>query len=610
MRIGRRTIDIALVVLGVASLVCLSPVGSALAVIAAISVIGLPITLAMGAIPSLFLFLLLARLIHLMLAAAGLRFWPASALLSLGLLAAIPFVENRKLDAEAGTLIAKDIRTIGNRPASGTLAYVGRDNGKSATECGDFCRRALLNGAVDAVLVASSKSSGEIPADSLQGSLYRLERMATCPPVDIKEGERIEIPGEERQWGDKSSADLLRLEAAQGICLTKRDAALAEADAAIVAGSVKRGESPYTAGLSLSADTVSAERISYYVRENGALTERYRSTGVTYYRMLPLLLPSYVSGYGLKLAPGFLRSTAYAGDAKRYRAQPSLAAFVIETLGLDLGLRDEDASEATRAVVAAALAGPGPVDRANIKVMQDFFEEIHRRKDADEADAALALRILADRRVPVPRAASAPVRKFARDDPALAREFAAVLFDRLSEIDPAQREDDPDYLGYPLAYLAGAIAALPDGAILPYRSQLERLAHDSEARVRAYSALRRLSVFGSEAVSTLIFLIDDSWIQKKRDGNDWQHPYLAGIQGLCLLGSPGKAAIPMLYSRLEDGTVVKFASYWDLAINTLVSLGAEADEMWLYLQTDDRNHTRERFDSEVRRAQRKIDCSY
>ena len=160
-------------------------------------------------------------------------------------------------------------------------------------------------------------------------------------------------------------------------------------------------------------------------------------------------------------------------------------------------------------------------------------------------------------------------------------------------------------------YLAGAIAALPDGAILPYRSQLERLAHDSEARVRAYSALRRLSVFGAEAVSTLIFLIDDSWIQKtKREGNDWQHPYLAGIQGLCLLASPGKAAIPMLYSRLEDGTVVKFASYWDLAINTLVSLGAEADEMWLYLQTDDRNHTRERFDSEVRRAQRKIDCSY
>ena len=157
MRIGSRTIDIALVVLGVASLICLSPVGSALAVIAATSVIGLPITLAMGAIPSLFLFLLLARLIHLMLAAAGLRFWPVSALLSFGLLAVIPFVENRKLDAEAGTLIAKDIRTIGNRPASGTLAYVGRDSGKSATECGDFCRRALLNGAVDGVLVAGSK---------------------------------------------------------------------------------------------------------------------------------------------------------------------------------------------------------------------------------------------------------------------------------------------------------------------------------------------------------------------------------------------------------------------------------------------------------------------
>jgi hypothetical protein len=47
-----------------------------------------------------------------------------------------------------------------------------------------------------------------------------------------------------------------------------------------------------------------------------------------------------------------------------------------------------------------------------------------------------------------------------------------------------------------------------------------------------------------------------------------------------------------------------------MTINTLVSLGADPDEMWAYLQTDDSNHTRGRFDSEVSRAQRKVDCSY
>ena len=87
MRLNARNFDIMLVALGVVSLICLSPIGSLLAIVTAISIIGLPITLLMGAIPPLFLFLLLARLIHFALSSLGLRFWPASAALSLGLLA-------------------------------------------------------------------------------------------------------------------------------------------------------------------------------------------------------------------------------------------------------------------------------------------------------------------------------------------------------------------------------------------------------------------------------------------------------------------------------------------------------------------------------------------
>lgn len=611
MRLIARNFDIALVALGLLSLLCLSPFGSVLAIIAGISIIGLPIMLLMGLIPPLFLFLLLARIIHFGLSKVGLRFWPASAALSLGLLAAIPYIENRKLDVEAWKLVAGDITEIGVRPAPKTLAYVRSGIGARATVCDDFCQRALLNGVVDGILLVNAKSLGEGPGNSLEGSLYRLESLASCPSIDLDDGGRLAIPGETGQWGDKSAADLLRLKAAQGACVTRRDATLAEADAVIMAGNVKRGASPYSAGLSISADTVSAERISFYAREDGALAERYRTTGVTYHRLLPLLMPSYVSGYGLELVPGFLRGTAYLGNAERYRSEPSFPLFLTETLGLDLALRDEDASEATQAVISAALDGAGPIDRANIKVMEDFFLEVHQRRDGDKSDAALALRVLQDRRVPIPRWAAAPVRKFAGDDPAFARDFAAALFGRLFEINPAEKEDHPTFLGYTLGYLAGAISALPDDAILPYRSELERLARDSEARVPAYGALTRLSVFGAEAVPTFIFLIDDSAThQTDRSSNAWQHPYLAGIQGLCLTGPAGKAAIPMLYGRLEDGSVVKFASYWRLTIHTLVGLGADPDEMWTYLQTKDANHTRQRFDAEVRRAQRKVECYY
>lgn len=610
MRISARTFDIALVVLGVASLICLSPIGSVLAIIAAISIIGLPITLLMGAIPPIFVFLLLARLIHLVLSAVGLRFWPVSAALSLGLLALVPYLENRRLDTEAQALVSGDVPGIGAPPAISTLAYVQPGSGSQATGCADLCQRALLNGAVERIIMAGSKGLDPAPADDLAGKLYQLERMATCPPFDLREGERLDIPGEQTQWGDKSPGDLLRLKAARGICLTARDATLAEADAALVAGRIKQGQSPYSAGLSLSADTISAERLALFVRHDGELVERYRATGVTWYPMLPIMLPSYVGGYGLELGAGFLRSTAYLGDAERYRASPLLGLFLTQKLRLDLTLHDVDAIQMTREVIAAALDRDGPIDRANAKVMQDFFETMSRRNDANKADALLALRIMQDRRVPVPRDASAPVRKFAKDDPALAREFAAVLFGRLFEIDPGEKEDDPDYLGYPLSYLANAIAILPDHAILPYRGELERLAHDRLARVPAYVALKRLSVFGADAVPTLIFLIDDSASEQDRSSNAWQHPYLAGIQGLCGMGTAGNAAVPMLYERLADGRMVRYGAYWDMTINTLVSLGANPGEMWTDMQSTEPNYTRDRFDAEVRRAQRKVDCSY
>ena len=610
MRISARTFDIALVVLGVASLICLSPIGSVIAIIAAISIIGLPLTLLLGAIPSIFLFLLLARLIHLALRAVGLRFWPASAALALGLLALIPYFENQRLSTEASALTAGDTTAIGPLPAISTVAYVQYGMSNREIGCGDFCQRALLNGVVTQFIMVSSKEPGGTLADDLVGKLYRLDPMAICPAFDLKEGDSINIPGEKTVWGDKSPADLLRLKAAQGICLTTRAAALDEADGILVAGRIKKGQSPYSAGLSLLADTVSAERLALFVRQDGELVERYRATGVTYYPMLPILLPSYVGGYGLELAPGFLRSTAYLGDAERFRPAPSLGHFLADKMHFDLALRDADATQVTQDVIAAALDRPGPIDRANVKVMEDFFETLSRRKDAQRADAELALRVLADRRVPVPRMASAPVRKFARNDPALAQEFAAVLFGRLFEIDPSAKEDDPDYLGYPLAYLANAIADLPDDAILPYRDQLERLARDREARIQAYRALRRLSVFGADTVPTLIFLIDDSYAAKDRTSNTWQHPYLAGVQGLCGLGPAGNAAVPLLYERLEDGRVVQYGAYWKMTINTLISLGADPDEAWTYMESKKQNYTRDRFDSVVRRAQHKIDCSY
>ena len=613
-RLRSRSIDTWLVVLGLAALVCLSPIGATIAVIAAISIIGLPITLILAAIPPIFVFLLCARIAHILLALVGVRFWPFSAVLALAALAVVPLLENRRLEAAVATLMSGDMDGIVEPPAMRTLAFVTAGSARDKGRCDDFCQRALLKQSVGRIVMIKAKPPLGEPDDASEGTMYRLEQRAACPDFDLSDGmNNLSMPGEIRQWGDKSPADLLRLKAASGTCLIAEPARLSDADAVLVWGAVTDRNSANNAGLDPFADTIRADRLSFYSRDEGRLVERYRSTGVTYSPLLPLLLPSYSSGYGLELKPGFLRRTAYRGEAKIYHPAPPLEPFLQKSLGFDLAIGEEDQRDtSTDEIIVAALDQPGPIDRARVKVMADFFEGIHRRKDATHDDAVLAARILEDRRVPVPRSASAPVRKFAANDPALAARFAAALFGRLFEIPPGEKEDHPTYLGYSIGYLASAIASLPADAIRPYRAELERLARDPEARVNAYVALRRLSVFGADAIPTLIYLIDDSasYRADRNNRNAWQHPYLAGVQGLCGIGQEAGPAIPLIYERLDDGTIVKFASYWDMTINTLVSLGADPDEMWNHLQTSDKNHTRERFDREVSRARKKRDCSY
>jgi hypothetical protein len=613
-RLRSLSIDTWLVVLGLAALVCLSPIGATIAVIAAISIVGLPLTLILAAIPPIFVFLLSARIAHILLALVGVRFWPFSAVLALAALAVVPFIENRRLEANVATLMSGDIDRIAAPPAMTTLAVVTTGGFRRKAECDDFCQRALLKQAVGRILMVKAKAPLGEPDDATEGTMYRLEQRAACPDFDLSDGmNKLAIPGNVRQQGDKSPADLLRLKAASGTCLIVEPATLADADAVLLWGAVTDRNSARDAGLDPFADTVRAERLSFYGRDNGSLVEHYRSTGVTYSPLLPLLLPSYASGYGLKMKPGFLRRTVYEGEAKQYDPAPPLEPFLRKSLGFDLAIGEADQRDtSTEEIIVAALDQPGPIDRAKAKVMADFFEEIHRSKDATTDDAMLAARILEDRRVPVPRNASAPVRKFAGDDPALASRFAAALFGRLFDTPPDEKEDHPTYLGYSIGYLASAIASLPEDAVRPYRAELERLARDPEARVNAYVALRRLSVFGADAIPTLIYLIDDAQNYKadKNNRNAWQHPYLAGVQGLCHIGSEAGPAVPLIYERLDDGTIVKFASYWDMTINTLIGMGAEPDEMWPHLQTSDKNHTRERFDLEVRRARKKRDCSY
>jgi hypothetical protein len=615
---GRRVsrFDKRLILAGILAAICLSPIGLAVGILALVSIIGIPIAIVIGAIPALFLIALVVRLVRLVMPVPGPAGWTLSAIAGLGLMTVPAYLANQRLEATAHSLVKEDQLVLPAPRRPDALAFIQDAGYRRDDVCGDFCQRALLNGIVRS-FIAAHRNSPRIDPDSLSGTRFRFEQRAECPLIDVPDGiDPVELAGQQPAHDQAKPGDLIRLRIAAGDCLIAEPASVADADAVITHGSIRTGKSDYAAGFDIMADTVSAGRVAYFVRENGTLKEAFRETGVNYYPLLPVLTLSWIMGHGFDATPGFVRRSAYQGSAREYYTEPSLGS-LIEKLGYDLVLRGGTTRELTRITISKALDGPQPVNRANAKVMADFFEAIGTTRSSSADDAELALRILDNRSVPIPRAASAPVNQFAAGNPDFAARFARIAFARLGEVDPSKREDHPTYLGYELTYLASAIEQLPDAAIRPYRAELEKLARNPAARVRGYPALRRLRVFGADAVPTLIWLIDDAdrftevkQKQKRRDRDAWQHPYLAAIGGLCGMGPEGAVAIPALLERLESGKVVKFGSYWRQMVHTLIGLGADPEEIWPYLQTDDTNNTRERFDAEVKRAQRQVDCYY
>jgi hypothetical protein len=188
--------------------------------------------------------------------------------------------------------------------------------------------------------------------------------------------------------------------------------------------------------------------------------------------------------------------------------------------------------------------------------------------------------------------------------------IAASMFLRLASI--ADTDDGARYPAWAdeARAIAGVVRELPHAAILKHRADLDWLAGQERLRVWAYQALVRFQEFGADGAPTLLWLMDEAVRLKDRYSSDWNNTYVAGLIGLCKMGDAGRAMIQPIYERLKAGAMVKHASYWDLTIQTLVGMGADPDEFWTYLQTDDRNHTRQRFTREVARAKKERECTY
>lgn len=610
MRIASlRSLPLDASVVGVAALGLLCLIAWPIAVMAAISIIGLPIFAIMAAIPTLALAVVAWRLAWIALARMGFRSVVASAIVAALVLALPPAVYNAKTEDRVAALV-KDDRAEAS-PRRDDLAIGLRDGLRSRDAlCGDLCRRLLLTGAAARVIVdPAGFKPDQAPSAATPAMSFRLERTGSaCPDVALEHaGPTISIPAERR--GDLSS-ELMRIAMAEGRCLLREPARLGDAHLVVSEGMAADGLGPARAGLSPAADTVRARRLALHVEEKGALAERYRRTAVAYDPLVPILVPTYVAMTGLEMKPGFLRQSK-TRNAWNGQVSPDWPAFFAQALGIDLSLVPLVGRSSPAQTAKAVLAREGALPNAAKAIADDLFRTVmlQNRMDPEQAEAGLAL--LRDERIPVPSTAWSAVRYGKTIRPGYVSEVADVLFIRLRTLGQdrspqAQRtlRDDGHALG-------SVIAALPDEDIRRHREDLVWLAGEPVLRVHAYAALRRLSALGGEGVPTILSLLDAAsapWLARNKDTESWQHPYLAGMTALCTMKAEGATAIPRLTALLERQALPARGSYGRLGLNTLIALGADpalARSTMLAAGVEP-----ESLDRQMTSALRRIDCSY
>jgi hypothetical protein len=634
-------------VLGVAAAVTL--LMPTVVVVAMISIVGIPLGLALMLAPTLFFLALGATAGRRYAGSEGLVPALAGAATALLVLAAGASWCNGRLDRTAAELMSADHDEM-PRPLPGrTLALLTRSGwrpSKDTSPCGGLCQRLLLSGAVEQFLVA------ELPRDkvewtaALPAQAFRLEQRDTCPTVVVADdSNRSDIENLPRKdgngvvtsvGGSASPAAEMRIAIASGRCLLQEAATLADADVVLLAANVHRGVTESGAGLNPGADTVRAERLTVSRRTPDGFAECYRWTGVRIEKHPPVLLATAVGGGGeLRMVAGFGRRSVRLGDrpfSKSWDGVPDLGLFLRDEAGLELraGAEAGGASTDRIALVSAALDRNGPLTPVEQRVIEDLFAELSpwgapkpAAADAAQPDhreelRRAAMRALADPRVTAPRATYELVRATKDRGDAENAALADVLFARLATTDPALREDHPSYLEWPLAYLANAIAMLPPKAVLAHRESLERLARDSAARARAASALVQLSAFGDDAVPTLLMVIDESAkakVQseaqskgKSRDRDTWERPNRVALAALCAIGSNSAAVPDALLERLRKESLPSPASNAELLVTIFVKAGRDPEALRPWLQVDADPGERKNFDRLVSRARSRPEC--
>jgi hypothetical protein len=620
-----------LIYVGAAAFLSMTELGHVAAVLAMISVIGIPIYFLLAALPSIFLILLFLRFV--VGAAQNFRAGHAAWGLAFGA-AALCMVDyfvlraqraNTTLDARAAALTSADTTASGRIAAGLTLATVRleRSFGRAKPEdvCDDLCQRLLLNGFAKRVLVATLVSTrpargGDVtvpplePAPDLAGVMYWLEKRPVCPDVKVPDSLRtlrVDDPASGvRRADSRSVSQTMRVTQAGGLCLISAPARLDEADGAFFYGHIAFGGG-LAYGFDIGKNTIDAWRTAYFRRAGANWVNEHRATGVRYQRFPGALIPSYIHGQELRIYNGYLRSAHYAGPRQRYSDDAPVAE-TLAALGVNLRIDEIAPSVAAAKIVDDILAGRDALTGLQKSILDDYLGRFtfSRGQLIPPDDVRRIMAIAADERAPFAGNAQGAVTVVAQQQPQLAPDLARMLFVRLDAI-VANASIVSDQASRSAGSLSGALSSLPAAALRPYFASIEAASRAPGLRQATAVLVARLDIFGAFAVPAMFRVMDDALAERAPGRSDWRPGFSAGLRALCRLGGEGAFARSMLEDRIRRDGDAFISSHDRLLIATLVRMGASEAEIVELLGFDEKKQSRLSSAMRAARGQRACD---
>lgn len=572
---------------GVFAILCLTEIAAELAVISALSILGFPLTVFIIVFPAAYLVFLIVRILKYR-TKLSLRKRIFITLLLLGL---PPLAINTIYDVKHAAYLRHDIDLTARPIEIASLAVIA-DGYTSSEKCNGFCQRALLNGVVDKVIMVGKKHPHEIKNFSdILGKAYWFEERDTCPPPEIGNSNNFSSGKKDINLENLSSDDLVKIRSRQKTCLVSDDASITKANGVIAIGYLKHARGNITSRLNPFVDTASAHRLAFYNRNSDRFEMIYQNTNVRSKPLYPILVPALAPAGGLNFRPGFWRSTKYHGDENIHGVGVSYSNFVQEKLGLDLVLDGSKFGNVRIEILKYYANTDKKLNSAETNFVEDFFGNGNWHGKLSKEEAELGVKILQNPKIEVPRQANIAISGINKAFPEMSEPLSEALFTKLKTFKPNQKMKFISGQYRQLKLITSALNALPAGVTENYFSLMKQLADDPVARIYSDRLLARFSEHGHKGAEQLIYLIEDSSRFKdnrKAIDDQWAHPTLAGLVGLCRMGRSGfksekivdrllglSRSIPGLVSEPSFGTQI---------VKTLFALGASSERIISHLE--------------------------